>query len=214
MDNVSIDNGQWTIDNCRAAWGMCLQGDNCQLSIESPVLTSHFPDSAFSGNAHFRNFVPIRKSCVKYFKIRLSERIRINLYSHNYTVSNAKKASFAPIFTDESTGDWLRTDERLPSYGRVRTLVVVRPYEASHRFSLFSDRRGTILDVLNCIRPCEKTDRRECRTRNSEQKDRETTEKASGCIWQIAREGPSRSPTRISVQGSPFSGDSFDILTN
>jgi len=214
MDNVSIDNGQWTIDNCRAAWGMCLQGDNCQLSIESPVLTSHFPDSAFSGNAHFRNFVPIRKSCVKYFKIRLSERIRINLYSHNYTVSNAKKASFAPIFTDESTGDWLRTDERLPSYGRVRTLVVVRPYENSHRFSLFSDRRGTILDVLNCIRPCEKTDGRKRRKGKLRQKERELTETLSMCKTRIAREGPSRSPTRISVQGKPFSGDSFDILTN
>ena len=154
ITQLTIDNGQWTMDNCRAAWGMCLQGDNCplsiincQLSIESPVLTSHFPDSAFSGNAHFRNLVPSGKSCVKYFKIRPSERIEINRYSHNYTVSNAKKASFAPIFTDESTGDWLRTDERLPSYGRVRTVVVVRPYENNHLFPLFRARRGTIPDV-------------------------------------------------------------------
>ena len=174
------------MDNCRAAWGMCLQGDNCplsiincQLSIESPVLTSHFPDSAFSGNAQIRNFVPIRKTRVKYFKIHPSERIEINRYSHNYTVSNVKKASFALLSTVESTGGWLRTDERLPSYRRVRTVVVVRPYENSYLFSLFSDRRGTILDVLNCVRPCEKTDRRECRTRNSEQKERKTTETPS-----------------------------------
>ena len=32
----------------------------------------------------------------------------------------------------ESTYDWLRTDERLPSYRRVRTVVVVRPYENTH----------------------------------------------------------------------------------
>ncbi len=221
MDNVSIDNGQWTIDNCHAAWGMCLQGDNCplsiincQLSIESPVLTSHFPDSAFSGNAHFRNFIPSGKSRVKYFKIHPSERIEINRYSHNYTVSNAKKASFALLSTVESTGGWLRTDERLPSYGRVRTLVVIRPYENSHLFSLFSDRRGTILDVLNCVRTCEKTDGRKRRKGKIRQKDRELTETLSMCKTRIAREGPSRSPTRISVQGSPFSGDSFDILTN
>ena len=133
---------------------MCLQGDNCplsiincQLSIESPVLTSHFPDLPFSGNAHFRKIVPIRKTRVKYFKIRPSERIRINLYSHNYTVSNAKKASVAPVSTLESTCDWLRTDERLPSYGRVRTVVVVRPYENTHLSPFFRARRGTIPDV-------------------------------------------------------------------
>ena len=142
------------MDNCRAAWGMCLQGDNCplsiincQLSIESPVLTSHFPDLPFSANVYFRNFVPIRKTCVKYFKTRPSERIRINLYSHNYTVCNAKKASFALLFTLESTGDWLRTDERLPSYRRVRTVVVVRPYENTHLSPFFRARRGTISDV-------------------------------------------------------------------
>ena len=142
------------MDNCRAAWGMCLQGDNCplsiincQLSIESPVLTSHFPDSAFSGNAHFRNFVPSGNLRVKYFKTRSSEHIKINLYSHNYTLSNAKKASAAPIFKVESTCDWLRTDERLPSYGRVRTVVVVRPYENSHLFSFFRAQRGTIPKV-------------------------------------------------------------------
>ena len=133
---------------------MCLQGDNCplsiincQLSIESPVLTSHFPDSAFSTNAHFRKIVPIRKTRVKYFKIRPSERIKINCYSHNYTLSNAEKPSAAPIFTVESTCDWLRTDERLPPYGRVRTVVVVRPYENSHLFPFFRAQTGTIPDV-------------------------------------------------------------------
>ena len=154
MDNVSIDNGQWTIDNCRAAWGMCLQGDNCplsiincQLSIESPVLTSHFPDLPFSGNAHFRKIVPIRKTRVKYFKIRPSECIIINPYLHNYTVSNAKKASGKPIFRIKSTCDWLRTDASAPPYRRVRTVVVVRPYENSHLSSFFRARRDTIPDV-------------------------------------------------------------------
>ena len=114
---------------------MCLQGDNCplsiincQLSIESPVLTSHFPDSAFSGNAHFRNFVPIRKSRVKYFKICPSERIEINLYSHNYTVHNAKKhppnpfpRSKAPVVGFVRTNDYRRTDVSAPSWSFVRT---------------------------------------------------------------------------------------------
>ena len=142
------------MDNCRAAWGMCLQGDNCplsiincQLSIESPVLTSHFPDSAFSTNAHFRKIVPIRKTRVKYFKTCPSKRIKINPYSHNYTVSNAKKAFAEPLFTVESTGCWLRTDERLPSYRRVRTVVVVRPYENSHLSPFFRDQTDTIPDV-------------------------------------------------------------------
>ena len=58
-----------------------------------------------------------------------------------------EKAPFAPISTVESTYDWLRTDERLPSYGRVRTVVVVRPYENRHLFPFFRDRRGTIPDV-------------------------------------------------------------------
>ena len=119
----------------------------CHNDNVSPVLTSHFPDSAFSGNAHFRDFVPSGKSCVKYFKIHPSERIEINRYSHNYTVSNVKKASDEPIFADESTGDWLRTDERLPSYRRVRTVVVVRPYENTHLSPFFRARRGTIPDV-------------------------------------------------------------------
>ena len=142
------------MDNCRAAWGMCLQGDNCplsiincQLSIESPVLTSQFPDLPFSANAYFRNFVPIRKTCVKYFKTRPSERIRINLYSHNYTVCNAKKASAEPIPTVKSTCDWLRTDASAPPYRRVRTVVVVRPYENSPLFPFFSDQTGMISDV-------------------------------------------------------------------
>ena len=34
------------------------------------------------------------------------------------------------------------------------------------------------------------------------------------CILRIAREGAFCSPTRSWVQGRPFSGDSFDILTN
>ena len=142
------------MDNCRAAWGMCLQGDNCplsiincQLSIESPVLTSQFPDLPFSANAYFRKIVPIRKTRVKYFKIHPSKRIRINLYLHNYTLSNAKKAFSEPIFTIKSTCDWLRTDERLPSYGRVRTVVVVRPYENRHLSPFFRDQRSTIFDV-------------------------------------------------------------------
>ena len=164
------------MDNCRAAGGcspsdgdcplsvflstiairhvMDPQGDNCplsiincQLSIESPVLTSQFPDLPFLANAHFRKIVPIRKTRVKYFKIHPSKRIRINLYSHNYTLSNAKKAFSEPIFTIKSTCDWLRTDERLPPYRRVRTVVVVRPYENSHLSSFFRARRGTIPDV-------------------------------------------------------------------
>ena len=142
------------MDNCRAAWGMCLQGDNCplsiincQLSIKTSVLTSHFPDLPFSGNAHFRKIVPIRKTRVKYFKIRPSERIRINIRLYNYTLSNAKKLSSAPIHTVKSTCDWLRTDERLPSYRRVRTVVPTRPYENTHLSPFFRDRRGTISDV-------------------------------------------------------------------
>ena len=102
---------------------------------------------AFSGNAYFRKIVPIRKTRVKYFKIRPSERTNINLYLHNYTVSNAKKASDEPIFADESTGDWLRTDASAPPYRRVRTVVVVRPYENTHLSPFFRDRRGTISDV-------------------------------------------------------------------
>ena len=112
-----------------------------------PILTSRFPDLPFSGNAHFRIFVPIRKSRVKYFKIRPSECTEINPYSHNYTVPNAKKAFAEPISAVESTCDWLRTDERLPSYGRVRTVVVVRPYENNHLSPFFRDQRGTISDM-------------------------------------------------------------------
>ena len=188
------------MDNCRAAWGMCLQGDNCplsiincQLSIKTSVLTSHFPDLPFSGNAHFRKIVPIRKTRVKYFKTRPSERIRMNIYSHNYTISNVEKASAAPVSTVESTYDWLRTDERLPSYRRVRTVVVVRPYENTHLSPFFDGR--------------ERTDRK------MEQEEREPTETPSMCISRIAREGPSRSPIRILVQPRAFSGGSFDILT-
>ena len=113
----------------------------------SPVLTSHFPDLPFSANAHFRNLVPIRKLRVNYFKIRPLERIKINRYSHNYTVPNTEKASAAPLFTVESTCDWFRTDASAPPYRRVRTLVVVRPYENSHLSPFFSDRRGTIPQV-------------------------------------------------------------------
>ena len=119
----------------------------CQNGTIFLVLTSQFPNLPFSGNAQIRNFVPIRKSRVKYFKIRPSERIRLNMYLHNYTLSNVEKPSVEPIFTIESTGDWLRTDERLPSYGRVRTVVVVRPYENSHLSPFFRDQRGMISDV-------------------------------------------------------------------
>ena len=101
----------------------------------------------FSANAHFRKIVPIRKTRVNYFKICPSERIRINCYSHNYTLSNTEKASFAPIFTSKSTYDWLRTDERLPSYGRVRTVVVVRPYENTHLSPFLRVPKGTIPNV-------------------------------------------------------------------
>ena len=106
-----------------------------------------FLDSAFSADAYFRKFLPSRKSRVKYFKIRPSERIKINTPSHNYTVSNAEKASAEPVFMVKSTCDWLRTDERLPSYGRVRTVVVVRPYENNNLSPFFRDQRGTISDV-------------------------------------------------------------------
>ena len=142
------------MDNCRAAWGMCLQGDNCplsiincQLSIESPVLTSQFPDLPFSGNAQIRKFVPIRKTHVKYFKIYPSKRLIINVSLRNYTLSNAKKASFVPVGTVKSTCDWFRTDASVPPYRRVRTVVVVRPYENSHLFSFFSDQRSMIPQV-------------------------------------------------------------------
>ena len=141
ITQLTIDNGQWTGDNCP------LSIINCQLSIESPVLTSHFPDLPFSGNAHFRKIVPIRKTCVKYFKIRPSERIVINTYLHNYAISNTEKASAAPVSTVESTYDWLRTDVSAPPYRRVRTVVVVRPYENTHLSPFFRARRGTIPDV-------------------------------------------------------------------
>ena len=118
-----------------------------QNDIIFPVLTSYFPDLPFSGNAYFRKIVPIRKWRVKYFKIHPSKRVRINLYLHNYTLSNAKKAFFEPIFRVKSPCDWLRTDERLPPYRRVRTVVVVRPYENSHLSPFFRARRGTIPDV-------------------------------------------------------------------
>ena len=90
MDNVSIDNGFFPV---------------CHNDTISSVLTSQFLDLPFSANAHFRKIVPIRKTRVKYFKIHPSERIRINSYSYNYTVSNAKKASAKPIFRVKSTCD-------------------------------------------------------------------------------------------------------------
>ena len=111
------------------------------------VLISYFPDLAFLPNAHFRNFLPSSEMRVKYFKIRPSEHIKINCYLHIYTLSNAEKPSAEPISTVESTCDWLRTDERLPPYGRVRTVVVVRPYENRHLSPFFRDQRGMISDV-------------------------------------------------------------------
>ena len=179
-----------------------------------PVLTSYFPDLPFSGNAQIRKFVPIRKSRVKYFKIRSSEHIKINLYSHNYTVSNAKKASAAPISTVKSTCDWLRTDASAPPYRRVRTVVVVRPYENRHLSPFFRDQRSMISDVWNCVRPCKKTDERKQRKGRVKQKEREQAKRLPLCKTQIARKDAPYSPTRILVQRSPFSGDSFDILTN
>ena len=119
----------------------------CQNDTIFRFLTSQFPDLPFSGNAHFRKIVPIRKMRVKYFKTRPSKRIEINLYSHNYTVSNAKKAFAEPIFAVESTGCWLRTDVSAPPYRRVRTVVRTRPYENRHQSPFFRDRRGTISDV-------------------------------------------------------------------
>ena len=185
----------------------------CQNDTVSRILTSHFPDSAFSGNAHFRKIVPIRKTCVKYFKIRPSERIRINVYSHNYTVSNAKKASAEPISTLESTCDWLRTDERLPSYRRVRTVVRTRPYENNHLSPFFRARRGTISDVWFGVRPCEKNDGKEWTERKTRQKERKLTEIPTTWKTQTARKFLSRSPIRILVQPRAFLGDSFDVLT-
>ena len=185
----------------------------CHNDNVPPVLTSHFPDSAFSADAYFRKFLPSRKSRVKYFKRLTSEYTKSNIRSHKYTFSNAKKASAEPIFTVRSTCDWLRTDASAPPYRRVRTVVVVRPYENNHLFPLFRARRGTIPDVLNCVRPYEKTDGRERRERQTVQKERESAKKLSTCISRIAREGPSRSPIRIWAQRSPFSGDSFDVLT-
>ena len=119
----------------------------CHNDTVFPVLTSYFPDLAFLPNAHFRNFLPSSEMHVKYFKIRPLECIKINRYSHNYTLYNVEKPSAEPISTVESTCDWLRTDERLPPYGRVRTVVVVRPYENSHLSPFFRARRGMIPDV-------------------------------------------------------------------
>ena len=119
----------------------------CHNDIVFSVLTSYFPDLAFLPNAHFRNFLPSSEMHVKYFKIRPSECTEINPYSYNYTVPNAKKAFAEPISAVESTCDWLRTDERLPSYGRVRTVVPTRPYENTHLSPFFRARRGTISDV-------------------------------------------------------------------
>ena len=119
----------------------------CQNGTIFLVLTSQFPNLPFSGNAQIRKFVPIRKLRVKYFKTRSSEHIKINLYLHNYTVSNAKKASAAPISTVKSTCDWLRTDASAPPYRRVRTVVVVRPYENRHLSPFFRDQRSMISDV-------------------------------------------------------------------
>ena len=126
---------------CRGACSFC---HNDTVSL---VLTSHFPNSTFSGNAQIRKFVPIRKTRVKYFKRRPSEHIRINIRLYNYTLSNAKKLSSAPIHTVKSTCDWLRTDASVPPYRRVRTLVVVRPYENRDLFSFFRARRSTIPQV-------------------------------------------------------------------
>ena len=39
--------------------------------------------------------------CVKYFKIRPSERIIINNYSHNYTLYNAKKSILRTHFQSQ-----------------------------------------------------------------------------------------------------------------
>ena len=93
----------------------------CQNDTIFRFLTSQFPDLPFSGNAHFRKIVPIRKTRVKYFKTRPSKRIEINPYSHNYTVSNAKKAFAGPVFTVEK-------HRLLASYGRVRTTVPTCPH--------------------------------------------------------------------------------------
>ena len=119
----------------------------CHNDIISPILTSQFPDLPFSTNAQIRKFVPIRKLRVKYFNIRPSERIRINSSSHNYTLSNAKKASSAPIFTLESTCDCFRTDASAPPYRRVRTVVVVRPYENRDLSAFFSAQGSMIPQV-------------------------------------------------------------------
>ena len=119
----------------------------CQNGTIFLVLTSQFPNLPFSGNAQIRNFIPIRKLRVKYFKTRPSEHIKINSNSHNYILYNIEKPSAEPIFTIRSTCDWLRTDASAPPYRRVRTVVVVRPYENSHLSVLFSAQRGTIPQV-------------------------------------------------------------------
>ena len=186
----------------------------CHNDTVFMVLISYFPDLAFLPNAHFHKIVPIRKLRVKYFNTRPSEHIKINRYSHIYTLSNAGKPSAEPIFTIRSTCDWLRTDASAPPYRRVRTVVVVRPYENRHLSPFFRDQRSMISDVWNCVRPCKKTDERKQRKGRVKQKEREQAKRLSLCKTQIAREGAPCSPTRILVQRSPFSGDSFDILTN
>ena len=151
----------------------------CHNDTVFPVLTSYFPDLPFSGNAQIRKFVPIRKSHVKYFKIRPSECIKINRYSHNYTLYNVEKPSAEPIFTIRSTCDWLRTDASAPPYRRVRTVVVVRPYENRHLSPFFRDQTDTIPDVWNCVRPCKKTDERKQRKGRVKQKKREQAKRLS-----------------------------------
>ena len=71
----------------------------------------------------------------------------INVCLRNYTLSNAKKPSAGPVIPVKSTGDWLRTDASVPPYRRVRTVVVVRPYENTHLSPFFSPRTTPISDV-------------------------------------------------------------------
>ena len=112
-----------------------------------PFPLSPRPVLPFSADAYFRDFVPSGKSRVKYLNIHPPQRIQIDTISHKQTLSNAKKASFAPLSTNKSTCYWLRTDASVPPYRRVRTVVVVRPYENTHLSPFFSPRTTPISDV-------------------------------------------------------------------
>ncbi len=93
-----------------------------------PFPLSPRPVLPFSADAYFRDFVSSGKSRVKYLNIHPPQRIQIDTISHKQTLSNAKKASFAPLSTNKSTCYWLRTDVSAPSWSFVRTKTPTCPH--------------------------------------------------------------------------------------